>query len=109
MKLFDKILGKEEPWTPTHCCILKHVDYDDLFATLGKPKKSKDGFVFWRGKVVDFYSGYPDEVFYQISSKSFGDKTRPDPETWFVVTNDKEACRMVANEVDGVARDIREI
>lgn len=105
MKFIDKLFGKEEDWTPTHRCVLKHVDYDDLFNVLGKPKKSEDGFVYWRGKVKDFYSGYPDMVYYQISNKAFSNH-RHSAETWFIVTNDAEACRMVANEVDGTVRNI---
>jgi hypothetical protein len=116
MGFLDSLFGKKDaPWTPSHRAILKDLTYDEIVSVLGRPTKAAGGFVYWRGELDSLDEDYPEGVFYQLSNKDFrglGDaakKPRIDRENWFLLTSDPSAVQMVANELDGMPRNIEVI
>ncbi|MHC4434246.1 MAG: hypothetical protein ACYTBS_20575 [Planctomycetota bacterium] len=117
MKFLDSLMGKtnEAGWNPSHRAILRDLSYDEIVSVLGRPKKAKGGYVYWRGEVETLDPDYPEGVYYQISNKDFrgfGDaakKPKIDREKWFLIVSDGVAIRLITYEVGGLARNIEEV
>lgn len=118
MGFFDQLIGKKDRhdnWDVTHQGILRELTYDEIEATLGRPKKAKGGFVYWRGPLSDLDPDYPEGQYYQLSNKDFrgfGDANKApklDRENWFVLANSEKAIRLLSNEVGGLARNIEAV
>jgi len=94
--------------------MIKQLSYEEIVAQLGRPNKSKGGYVYWRGTFDELDPDYP-EASFQISNKDyrgFGDaakKPRTDRENWFVVTNHSGGVRLLADELGGLARNVEPV
>ena len=115
MSFIGKFLGKKSDasWSPTHRGIVMDVEYSEIVNELGRPTKSKGGFVFWRGELTDLDPDYP-EGHYQISNYDYrrddGQPARTERRNrWFVIATSPRAIRLVADEVGGLARNIEDM
>lgn len=115
MGLFDSFVKKEPEWTPSHRAILKDLTYDEIVSALGRPIKAAGGFVYWRGELESLDEDYPEDVYFQLSNKDFrgfgsaSKKPSTSRDSWFILTSDLEAVRLVANELGGMPRNIEAI
>jgi len=117
MNFLDKLFGKDkkdDDWTVTHRGMIREVTYDEIVAKLGRPCKGKGGCVFWRGPLTMVDPEYPDDEFFQLSNKDYrtfggSKKTTIDGEVWFAYATSDSTIRLIANEVDGLARGIEDV
>jgi len=118
MGFLDNLLGKgtqHDDWEVTHQGILRELSYDEIVSQLGRPKKAKGGFVYWRGPLTSLDPDYPEGEHFQLSNKDFrgfGDAAKApklDRENWFALATSEKAIRLLSDEVGGLARNIEPV
>jgi hypothetical protein len=116
MSFFDKIFSRDTlpKWTPAYRAHIDDLSCEEISSSLGKGKKTKDGFTFWTGRMSDLDPDYPEDEYFQLSNFDwrFGKDQKPRASgrnQWCLYASSRRSIRQVVGEAGGIARNIEEI